>query len=64
MICAETGCGGRLKVTHTYTMYQWKFQRASCVNCGETYCVTSEASRVERRGDGAKAKATAMEKGQ
>lgn len=63
MICTKESCGGGLRVTHTYTLDRWKFQRATCLRCGRVHRLTTTAAPVKARGEGAKAHAArAMEK--
>lgn len=62
MICAEQGCDGHLRVTHTYSVEQQKFQRAVCQRCGTIHCLTTVASPVLARGEGAKANAARAKK--
>ena len=58
MMCADPDCNGPLRVTHTYTVRQEKFQRAVCVECGSIHRISSTATPVRARGEGAKAHAT------
>lgn len=52
-----TACDGRLRVTHTYTLGIAKYQRAACEGCGKVHCLTTTAEPVQKRGDGARARA-------
>lgn len=58
MMCADPKCNGALRVTHTYTVRQEKFQRAVCIECGSIHRISSTAIPVHARGEGAKAHAT------
>lgn len=64
MRCSRRGCTGRLQVTHTYTVGTHKFQRAICSGCGKPYRVEVYAFLAEQRGDGARAHAARMKKGE
>lgn len=61
-MCAEPNCDGQLRVSHTYTCKQQKFQRAVCVKCGSIHRIASTATLVTVRGDGAKAYAARAKK--
>lgn len=54
MMCA---CGGKIRVTHTYPVGLEKFQRARCPECGTVYRLSTKATPVTVRGEGAKAHA-------
>jgi len=58
MNCSKSTCGGRLKITSTYSHAQAKFQRAVCEACRTTYCITSVLliEPVTGKGKGALAK--------
>lgn len=59
MICSKPGCGGVLKVSHTYSQGTVKYQRAACEKCRLPHCLTTTAEPAEKRGSGAKARAAA-----
>jgi hypothetical protein len=55
MKCSVTQCCGSLRVSHTYTVGNRKFQRATCTECGGVHRLNIEATIVSARGEGAKA---------
>lgn len=57
MNCTKTGCPGRLRVTHTYSVKSAKYQRAECDDCKRVHTLQTLAEPVQQRGDGAKARA-------
>lgn len=57
MNCTKTGCAGRLRITHTYTVRSSKYQRAECEVCKSVHTLQTVAEPVAARGDGAKARA-------
>lgn len=61
MNCSKSGCGGRLKITHTYSQGLNKYQRAACLECRRVYSLTTVAEEA-RRGQGARAQAKAAAK--
>lgn len=61
MKCSHKGCSGTLRVTHTYTGLDSKFQRANCPDCGSVYCCETTVTLVTARGEGAKAHAARKE---
>lgn len=62
MICQIERCRGNLRITHTYPGKRLKFQRAMCTRCGTVYCLTTQASPAQARGEGAKAHAAREER--
>lgn len=62
MICSHHGCGGKLRISHTYSLAAAKYQRAECSRCGRIHTLTTVAELALARGDGAKAKARAAER--
>jgi len=62
MMCSDHSCRGSLRVTHTYTVGQEKFQRATCSECGTVYRLSTTATPVTARGEGAKAHAARARK--
>jgi hypothetical protein len=57
MKCSKPGCDGDLKVSHTYSEGAAKYQRGVCERCKQVHCLLTIAEPVERRGDGARARA-------
>lgn len=61
MKCCEQGCGGNLRITHTYPVKLVKFQRAVCDRCGLVYRLDTVAVPA-RSGAGARAMANRAKK--
>jgi len=62
--CPQYGCGGNLKVTHTYTVDQGSTKRACCEKCGTVCVVHSEIVAINpSRGHGAAAYARKKKEG-
>ena len=54
-------CNGKLRVTHTYSSGDTKYQRAVCEDCRTPHCLTTTAVVATKRGDGARARARARQ---
>ena len=50
-------CERKLKITHTYPAGKVRFQRAVCVPCGAVFRLDTTLEAVNKRGEGARARA-------
>ena len=55
-------CGGKLKVTNTYSLEKGKTQRIECQSCRAVYTSEIRIYLADRYGTGARAAATRMKK--